>query len=354
MFKGSRLGRLAVVGSALSVATVGMISVGAEAAEAEPGVARQIYRLEGSNMRSTLPGAAGASTRDREEATDYINTQMRAGRALDISSLRVLRAQVPSVGEVSAIVEQNDSVDTLLASVGTLSTSSGGEAHLQGIGAISHGPASTASNPAAGYNAAINYSRMSRRSRGCRDLWFTPKYKPTYTSQDHHIYDCYEKWQSQENRKVWIYNRYTLFDAANGRYGLRGEIWDATIRFRPWKGYTRRVTGGPYSYAPVPKANCTSYTASFSVGVGGLQIPYMSCSAALTPLPRYDRHSFGVDWDGKTTAAVYLDAAARFYSNGSTPIFADYVWLEVRDCLFLPRCGPGSERTYNTWRDSGW
>jgi hypothetical protein len=115
------------------------------------------------------------------------------------------------------------------------------------------------------------------------------------TTNDNHIYDCWEKWKGDSNN--WAYNRYTLFDPANGQNGWRNEIVDATIRLHPWAGSTS-VTGGPYNYAPQPSSSCTTYTASlpFPAGLGSLSVPLVSWCQHLGPPERNEaRVRYGLE-----------------------------------------------------------
>jgi hypothetical protein len=145
-----------------------------------------------------------------------------------------------------------------------------------------------------GFDGGTGLGSVTRAGYDCRDLWFD---MPN-TTNDNHIYDCWEKWKGDSNN--WAYNRYTLFDPANGQNGWRNEIVDATIRFHPWAGSTS-VTGGPYNYAPQPSSSCTTYTASlpFPAGLGSLSVPLVSCGASISVLPNGTKHEFGTDWNGR-------------------------------------------------------
>lgn len=281
-------------------------------------------------------------------------SQVRAGRGVDSSTLRVASGRTRSGAEVGAVLEPGDSVQELLVGAGKVASNA---QPLQGFGAIATPPAVTASAPAgAGFDAASNRSGFSRVGRACRSLFFQPSYSH---STDHYIYDCWEKWHSTRDSRDWIYNRYTLFDAGNGTGSWKGQTVDATIRFRPWKGYESRVSGGPYDYFPKPTSKCTTSTVTLGaakVVSASISIPYVQCSAALSVYPRSDTHAMGTDWNGRTTAQVYLDSAANFIarSGSAAPVFADYVWMEIQYCWGPGNCGLWNPSEYETWRDSGW
>lgn len=347
-----------VTAATLMVATGTSSFAATDAAPVPPvTVSRDIERIPAANLRVVSPGGAGVSKAEADRARTYVETQVRAGRGVDVSGLRVASGRTRSGAEVGAVLEPGDNIQELIVSSGKVASNS---PSLQGVGAItaSSGAAESASAPAgAGFDAASNRSGFSRWGRDCRTLFFEPSYSH---KTDHYIYDCWEKWHSTEDYRDWIYNRYTLFDAGDGKWGWKGQTVDATIRFRPWKGYESRISGGPYDYVPKPSSVCKTSSVTLGGQKGGasasIEIPYVQCSPKLSVFPRSDTHSMGTDWDGRTTAQVYLDSAANFVARSkAVPYFADYDWMEIKYCWGPGPCTSSVYSDRELWKDKyGW
>lgn len=288
----------------------------------------------------------------QEKVTRYLADQARAGRRVNTTDLDVISIDVDGRGTVGVVLPKSDSVRDMRVVLD-------GDDQPVFFGAIfaDESEDATPSDAAApGYDGGINKSGMSRTNEACRDLWWSAEYR-TQSNADHHVYDCWEKWRDTRNSRQWVYNRYTLFDPANGDWGWKGEIIDATIRSRPWKGYEDRVYAGPYNYAPTPSDSCTTYTATIGSPSGSsLSVPSVQCSAKISVFPNGDVHSFGTDWNGRTTGQVYLDEAFRIvtpYSGAPAPIYADYVWMEIQYCWGIGPCYDGPSE-YEKWTNTGW
>lgn len=131
---------------------------------------------------------------------------------------------------------------------------------------------------------------------------------------------------------------------------MRREFHEYTIRFREARGYAR-LTGGPYSYGPLPgSANCS--TGKFAYG--GVEIPLTTCDHIVN-LAGGNYHQTGTRYTGHENRQGFVDSYARFSSNGSEPIFSDYVWLTVGGCgnLLIP-CYNSNNDYGDLWTDGLW
>lgn len=178
----------------------------------------------------------------------------------------------------------------------------------------------------------------------CRTLWFNT---PAATNDDQ-VYDCYEKYKLSNSS--YIYNRYSKATLAAAAGGVRREIHEFTIRFRQYKNYSR-ITGGPYNYGPLPgSTDCNN--GQFSYGV--VTIPLTSC-ASIENVSGGNYYNSGTRYKGHATGQKYVDAYARFTSNGTEPIFSDYVWLTTAACgdMWVP-CINTNNNYSATWNDGGY
>jgi hypothetical protein len=287
----------------------------------------------------------------KDKVAHYLLAQAQSGRLVGIADIDIVSVPVAGGGTVGAILSRSDSLNGLAVDlVNEVPVALGAS-----FADVREPDLVSAAAP--GYDGGVNRSGMSRTNSACRDLWFDASY-PTANNGDHHVYDCWEKWHDTRAGAQWAYNRYTLFDPADGASGYKGQIIDATIRSRPWRGYESRVNGGPYNYAPTPADNCTTYTATIGVPSGSsLQIPSVQCSAALQVFPKGTDHSMGTDWGGRTTGQVYLDEAFRMTTPSATaaaPMYADYLWMQVEYCYGPGNCYQGNPSDYEKYADSGW
>ncbi len=199
----------------------------------------------------------------------------------------------------------------------------------------------------AGYTISNNLNIVSS---DCNTIYFTPEYSSNF---NHRLSTCYEKWQ-QTNSNNYIYNRWAWFKRATPVASQRySAVLDFTIRSKPWKGYENRIarmTG----HTPAVSQNSCSTTATVSLGYGAatLNIPIHRCSYT-EALEEFNEHSGGIDWNGQTTKQLYLDFGMKIESNGSSPIFADYAWVEICDSLTSWTC-PFNPSQYLIHKDAGW
>lgn len=124
-----------------------------------------------------------------------------------------------------------------------------------------------------------------------------------------------------------------------------------TIRFREAKGYAR-LKGGPYNYGPKPgSGDCNDLTFSY----GPVSIPIKSCDS-IKNMAVGSYYQSGTQYSGHENRQRYVDSYGRFTSNGSEPIFSDYVWLTVRACgnvLNIP-CVNSNNDYDDLWTDGLW
>lgn len=340
---------VSAVAATTTLALFAMSGASANATEASSVVIDLTYDVLQQN-RTAAALATGAA---REKVEHFVEQEARAGRLVNVADLDVISIDLGAQGSVGAVLPKTDTLQDLTAVLA--GPNADHPVFLAGAFVDHADPAPTL--PAApGYDGAFNKSGMTRTNEACRDLWWDAAY-PTVNNSDHHVYDCWEKWRDTRNNAQWAYNKYTLFDAADGKDGWKGQLVDATIRMRPWSGYEGRVTAGPYNYAPKPTDTCTTYSATISFPSGSsLGVPQVYCTPNLQVFPNGTAHSFGTDWGGRTTGQVYLDGAFRFVASSSTttPIYADYVWLEVNYCWGPGNCYQGNPSQYLKWTDSGW
>lgn len=303
------------------------------------------HAADRSAIRSAETPAEKTRGRARARVDHHLEERARAGKEVRTEDLTYVEIDTPD-GDMGAVVHEQETVQHLER------VEADGSTWIQ---AVVSNDIDVDEADAQGYDAASG-TKATRRGRSCRSLFFEPNYDHY---QDHYVYDCWEKWQSTANSRDWAYNRYTLFNSGDCK-GCRNDMVDATIRTKPWRGYESRITGGPYRYAPLPTANCTTYTAEIGLeanGVGAkLSVPHTNCRPELEPQPNANTRSMGVIWTGHTQATQYLDASWDFEvsSSSTTPILADYVWMEVRSCYSWSACSSYNNPQYLSWRDSGW
>ncbi len=329
----------------------------------EDGRTQRIYTLDQETadlgrMRASDVSRAGENRRDDVNAkVDFhLDLAMRAGRNVDIAAVDVIAVEVPDTAAVHFVQDRADE----LAVAEMVVTENGDDSFMFGIHYGAANDEAATAGTSAGFDAATG-SNVWNKGRGGRTLFWTPAYN---SSVDHWVTTNWEKWQSKSNYRDWGYNRYATFDAADGGSAgggmrWRGDLVDATIRSRPWKGYESRVVGGPYDYDPRPSSSCQTYTASLNVGsYASLSIPVMNCTSEYEVYPNANAHSMGTAWYGRTTGQRYLDFAFEFRtsSNSTIPVFADYVWMEVQYCKSYTgaQCGLWNPSQYLKWTDSGW
>jgi hypothetical protein len=301
---------------------------------------------------------SSASGADRARVERHLEQQARAGRLLDLDDVKVVSVPAPDGdGVIGAVWEdQSDLVELVVA---TAAPDAGSE--LLGLGAVfAEDPVSGGADLAVvatgtGADGGINPVNMTKKGGSCRTVFWDASYSTT----DHFTTTCYEKWQQNGSRN-WIYNRWALADPANGDQTLeRGELIDFTIRSKPWKGYESRVTG-IQDWTPNPTSSCTTFDATLGFSANNvnasLKIPLVTCNAGISVFPNATARSMGTDWNGRTQAQVKLDFGLELTASSSTttPIYADYVWIEVQHCFDPLSCAPWNPSEYEIWTDSGW
>lgn len=262
---------------------------------------------------------------------------------------------VPLEGDVALYTSTRDGVtieaalpkgDTIDATV--VNTMKDGDDQVVGhsMGAIFEGGEGQESIP-----GVRSFDRASKKAHreACRTIWLD---LPDIAN-DLKNYDCYQKFRA--NSKDWAYNRYTLTQLPEDQ----GRIWnfdlrEVTLRFRESKRHQNRIKGGPWSYGPTEGNGCrdkAGYTVSLPVV--GVSIPVKSCDD-ITPLPGGKRHATGTRWEGVAERQRFAESFARYHTNGSEPIFSDYLWVE--SCQWDNRhwCKLGGRRVHRKWTDSNW
>lgn len=343
-----------------------------ETAAARTGIRRFVLEPSAANG-ARLSGEDGAYSVHGagERVRDYIRTQMRAGINLMESEVDVAALDVPNHGALYLVQTTSDAI--VEVSVYTEDFDSTEQSADPSEVAFNVGWVNEVDAPSDGIEVrspgfdAGRSSSATRRGGGGRTLFFNPAYA-SQRNVDHWVTTNWEKWQSKRNSRDWAYNRYAVFDPANGgvwswgKAGYsRGELTDATIRSRPWSGYTSRVTGGPYDYEPRPSERCTKVsTQTINVGsAGSISFDDINCYSETEVYPNANQHSMGTAWYGRTTAQRFLDFAFDFRTNGKNPLMADYVWMSVRHCWVLLKSDEckfpyGSSMRHYKWNDSGW
>lgn len=339
------------VAAAFAVASpvLALAPTGAEAAAPE-GATQETVKIDRAAVERATRPAAAVSGAARAKVDAFLEFEARAGRPVDIASLSFVEVSIDGEGIISAIVPTNEQLEEL-AVVTTEAPDGSTQVFLGSV--VSHKPSVNIPKGGPGFDAASGRNGMERTDYGCRTLYWDA----SYTTTDHFSYDCWEKWKDKNSAaKGWAYNRYTLFDPANGNQtGERGELVDATIRSRPWAGHEGKVKGAPYNYAPVPTETCREYTAGMQFNSGAsLSIPLVSCNAKLSVMPNGTTKSMGTDYNGRTQAQVFLDYTFKISTYGEEPIYADYLWMEVQNCFDPVSCGGWNPSQYQTWKDAGW
>lgn len=187
---------------------------------------------------------------------------------------------------------------------------------------------------------------LPKAGEGCRTLWFG---NPTPGASDDQVYDCYEKFQKSSSE--YIYNRYSKMTVGQTPQAIRREVQEFTIRFREGKGYAR-ITGGPYNYGPLP-GSTECHNGSFSYGP--LTIPLVACDS-IQNLAGGSYYQSGTKYLGHEMFQKYIDSYARYYSNGSVPVWSDYVWVATASCGYIPwtPCLNGLNEWDESWTDGLW
>lgn len=304
----------------------------------------------------TADALAAGTTRADQVAGDakarvdeFLATEARAGRPHDRRALNHITADLGEGLSVATIIGVDDTI-------GELVTFTGPESPVTAFGAEIINTGGAATEGSVGFDAGWS-DNSTRQKQVCRPFWFAS----TMATYDHYVYDCYEKWKSNTDGSTWAYNRYTLFDPASPPQwsSVVYKVKDATIRTRPAAAYRSRIIGGVYDYEPKPSySSCpSSMSVSFgplSIGLGGF-----NCGPSIEVFPRSDTgdawaYSMGTDWDGETSNQVGIDYAFAIKTNGSEPIYADYLWMEILRCERVAGCVPWAESRYYQWVESGW
>lgn len=166
---------------------------------------------------------------------------------------------------------------------------------------------------------------------------------------------CYEKWAESGTRQ-WAYNRWGIWSKASPLLGSAATI-DLTLRSRPWEGMESRISKLNKWVPTSPSSQCNP-GGSFDLTYygAGLNVDIDNCED-MSVLPEIGEKSMGIDWDGSSTRQqMALDFAMHITATNDTiiPMFADYMWAEVRNCGVIP-CNPTQIPTYKyVHTDSGW
>ncbi|WP_412749083.1 hypothetical protein [Krasilnikovia sp. M28-CT-15] len=276
-----------------------------------------------------------ATGKVKERVRKHVNDAMRRSQLVADSDLEAFTADI-SGGQLTAVVPKG--VEPKSAVVVTEEGS-----NQVGLGAVFETPEDSAAPQAAGHSAG---SGLARVGYNCRTIWFD---NPSRGASDDQVYDCYEKFKKSSTE--YIYNRYSKVTVGQTSAAIRREVQEFTVRFREAKGYNR-ITGGPYNYGPRPGSlECNN--AKFSYG--GLDIPLVSCGG-IENLAGGSYFQTGTRYTGHETKQKYIDSYARYTSNGSTPIWSDYVWVTMGSCGDIPfvPCANGLNRWDETWNDGLW
>lgn len=346
---GGAVGLLALAAPAASASEAGSETTGVR----EPGT-QSVAVADRSELMSAAKPAERTSGEARRRIDEFVRNEALAARPVDIRELQYIEVQLDDGATAGAVVFDHDVVDEVVAVSGEANEV--GQNHFLGAKVVPVGQSVTGGVSSAGYDQASS-GNATRQDFACRSLWWDS----VHTVNDHYVYDCWEKWKSNTNYRDWAYNRYTLFDAANpDSFAERIEIVDATIRSRPWAGYGWKIDAGPYNYQPNPTSSCSQTGVGVGMGSASISVPFMTCNAAISVLPNASQRSYGVDWNGRTTAQVKLDAAWAFIADADTnandkpPLYADYVWMETSRCLSFIGCNGTAPSEYMVWTDSGW
>jgi hypothetical protein len=339
-----------VAGLALS-ANPGWAAAAASADEPAVKVAR--FGRE-ALARATQPAGQRARADRRAETRigRYLAEQARSGRLVDRAALRM--AVIPSPfakGEIGVIWDDASVLEKL-----DVFEQENAEQGQAGIGAVfGESPAGAARKDAVaaggfGYGAGFNPRNMYKYSSGCRTVFFGSAYP---SNEDHWTTTCYQKWAEPGTRN-WIYNRWAVWDKAQPKYSWDWN-WtaDFTIRSRPWRGYESRVSGIQNWTPAYGSGSCSEIAnVTLSIGAASLSIPLHRCQSQQV-LPNATARSMGIDWDGLSTAQLYLDFGLELVAANTTtvPIYADYVWATMKYCQ-APCAAPSWQNL--KWTDSGW
>lgn len=271
----------------------------------------------------------------KEKVRQHVDDAMRRSQLVAEADLDVFTADVAG-GKITAVVGKGTRLKSAV-----VVTQEGVD--QVGLGAEFETTEASAPTRVAGHSAGQGLPRVGG---GCRNIWFE---NPTPDADDDHVYDCYEKFQRSSSE--YIYNRYSKVTVGQTPQAIRREVQEFTIRFREAKGYAR-LTGGPYNYGPLPgSVECS--TGKFSYG--GLEIPLVSCDEILNLAGGSYRQS-GTKYLGHEQYQRYIDSYARYTSNGTIPVWSDYVWLTMSSCGWIPwvPCANGLNKWEDVWTDGLW
>ncbi|CAM3957529.1 hypothetical protein NOGI109294_20230 [Nocardiopsis gilva] len=349
---------MALVGaSAALIALVG--SIPASADEKSGWSTPEVAHISGDELMNAQDSSVdGRASNASGRLESFLDEQAKLGNLLDASEVESASIKNPLDGRKIDIVWS----DALRPTEMNLSSREGPKENVAaGMGiAVSNNPeveqdkapASTATG--AGYGSGTP-NGMYLQANDCLTAYYEPQFE---SEDDHHMVTCYEKFAESGTRE-WVYNRWSLWTTAQiGDGGIDGKAVpiDYTIRSRPWRGTSGRISK-MNDFAPrSPETNC-SPGASFTLGYAGsgVTIPMENCEGVKT-LPDTGAKSMGVDWDPGNNNAVQLglDFGMQVTARDSevVPTWADYVWAEVQSCGII--CTPLDPSYSYVHTDSGW
>jgi hypothetical protein len=271
-----------------------------------------------------------------EKVRKFIDDAMRRSQLVADTALDTYTADIAG-GKVTAVVPRGVTLKSavVVTQEGTNEIGLGAE--------FENADDSTATPEPVGHSAGQG---LPRAGYACRTIWFD---NPVSGASDDQVYDCWEKFKKSNSE--YIYNRYSKFTVGQTSAAVRREVQEFTVRFREAKNYSR-ITGGPYNYGPLPgSVQCTQGKFSY----GGLEIPLVSCGG-IANLAGGSYHQTGTRYSGHESYQQYIDSYARFTSNGTAPIFSDYVWATTSSCgwVFGIPCINGLNKFEETWNDGAW
>lgn len=327
------------------------------------GAKRQRYTMDGAAV-TALRRSWKPNDRERAKIDTYLDQAMRKGHSISADAVDIAAVEVPGESAFYLVQKKDDK----LARIDAYATTWPGAQDTQvdfGVEAVDLSESEATGSPA-GFDSATGIGSVTRRGYGDRTVFHDPGYA-TVGGKSDWVTHNWEKWQATTaaDKRLWAYNAYATFDAAEASGSIwQTNLYDSTIRSRPWAGKQSLVTGGPYDYKPRPAENCSaSANVSLNVGThGSISIPLMNCYSGQEIFPKAsgaDSHSMGTAVYQLTKAQRYIDMSFNFQASSATvnPAMSDYIWMTVVRCAWTWNGSCYGQRQYNSdykWTDGGW
>ncbi|MCH7229584.1 hypothetical protein L0U85_01710 [Glycomyces sp. L485] len=336
------LGRVAV----LVIPVVSLVFGLVPAASAQASTSSEV-EYSGGEILSRIASSASS----QEFATEYLESNARSGVLTDASAVNVATLPDPTVPEGTIDVVWPSDLEPTGLFLGREDASEGGEVDAATAVGLTVQEVPSTSKPSivesgSGFGSVQSATGAYLYSSGSATIHFTPAVEHG-AKGDHIMNTLYQKYAVSGTDR-WFYNRYSNFRT---RTNLTTFFREFTIRSRPWNENNSNFFS-VLGHAPTQyNQHCNGANAELGAGGASISFPITQCDSVTPILIGSDFH-FGAKFKGNAKQSYMgIDAAMslRAANNSVVPSFADYNWVEARECTDK-YC---SAKVHSQW-DSGW